>query len=291
MKSPGFGRRRSFFFTLLSISALFIFFFVSPSDLHLFFNKPQPQPPYRSQTSHLHIHKHLQIAHSTCEGTLYPDLCVSTLVSFPDLTSKSIASIISAIVNLTLHEVRSAASNCSRLEKKLPQLGPLDKHALDDCRELLQKTIDEFNDVISDLSSGVANATKHFHDLQTLLSGAMTNQFTCLDGFAYSSTDIRDRIEKGIVNISHHVSNSLAMLKKIPGVQKPPLPVTATEVFPEYGSVKDGYPTWVTSKDRKLLQTAANTTKYDIVVAADGTGNFTNVTDAVAFAPNSSSTR
>lgn len=122
-----------------------------------------------------------------------------------------------------------------------------------------------------------------------VIIGAMTNQYTCLDGFAYSNSNVRDKIEKGLVKISRHVSNSLAMLKKIPGANKTQSP--ASEVFPEYSSIREGFPSWVSPKDRKLLQTSSSGIKYNLIVTKDGTGNFTNIADAVAAAPNSSTTR
>ncbi|KAJ6334464.1 hypothetical protein OIU78_011364 [Salix suchowensis] len=114
----------------------------------------------------------------------------------------------------------------------------------------------------------------------------MTNQYTCLDGFARSNGKVRNSIKKGLHNISHHVSNSLAMLKKIPGVN-----THKSEVFPEYGNVKHGFPSWLSSKDRKLLQASSNATKFDLIVAKDGTGNFSTISEAVRAAPNSSATR
>ncbi|CAK7348341.1 unnamed protein product [Dovyalis caffra] len=114
----------------------------------------------------------------------------------------------------------------------------------------------------------------------------MTNQYTCLDGFAYSKGKVRNAIQKSLHNISHHVSNSLVMLKKIPGIN-----TSKSEVFPEYGNVKHGFPSWLSPKDRKLLQASVNTTKFDLIVAKDGTGNFTTISEAVRAAPNSSDTR
>nr|KYP50987.1 putative pectinesterase/pectinesterase inhibitor 40 [Cajanus cajan] len=113
----------------------------------------------------------------------------------------------------------------------------------------------------------------------------MTNLYTCLDGFAYSKGNVRDRIQEGLFQISHHVSNSLAMLKKVPGVSSP------NEAFPEYGEAKKGFPSWLSRKDRKLLQAAVNETNFDLVVAKDGTGNFTTIGEALAAAPNSTTTR
>ncbi|XP_061350194.1 pectinesterase-like [Gastrolobium bilobum] len=240
----------------------------------------------RAPEKHLHFQKHIQIAHSTCQGTLYPDLCVSTLATFPDLTSKSVPQIISSVVNHTVYEVKSSSNNCSGLRKKLKNLNPLEQRALDDCLKLLDDTTLELKTTISDLSKSTIGSNQH-HDLQTLLSGAMTNLYTCLDGFAYSKKKVRDRIQDKLLQISQHVSNSLAMLKKVPGINK----TSKTEAFPEYGKMKSGFPSWVSSKDRNILQATVNETKFDLVVSKDGTGNFTTIGEALNVAPNSSTTR
>lgn len=245
------------------------------------------KPTSPSQKHHLHFQKHIQLAHSTCQGTLYPNLCVSTLATLPDLASKSFPQMISSVVNQTVYEVKSSSYNCSSLRKKLRNLEPLEKRALDDCLKLFDDTTVELKTTIAELSKTTIGSTR-YHDLQTLLSGAMTNLYTCLDGFAYSKeNNVRQRIEKRLLKISHHVSNSLAMLKKVPGVKK----TSKSEVFPEYGKMKEGFPSWVSTKDRKLLHGAVNGTKFDLVVAKDGTGNFTTIGEALVVAPNSSTTR
>lgn len=114
----------------------------------------------------------------------------------------------------------------------------------------------------------------------------MTNQYTCLDGFANGKANVRDIIKYNLYNISQHVSNSLAILNKIPGVN-----TSKSEVTHEFGNMKSGFPSWVSRKDRRLLQSSVKVTNYNLVVAKDGTGNFTTIGDAVAAAPNSSTTR
>ncbi|KAF5455288.1 hypothetical protein F2P56_024883 [Juglans regia] len=273
-------KRIVFLLTFLAISAI-----VLALHSHITHLKKSPKT---IDIPRIHLHKHIQVAHSTCQGTLYPDLCVSTLSSFPDLTSKSLQQIISATVNHTIYEVKSSSSNCTGIRKKLKNLlDPLEKRALDDCLELFDNTIAELRTTISDLfAMRKSSASKNYHNLQTLLSAAMTNQYTCLDGFAYCKGNVRDEIKNSLYNISHHVSNSLAILKKVPGINS-----SKSEVYPEYGKMKNGFPSWVARKDRKLLQSSVNETKYDLVVATDGTGNFTTIGDAVAAAPNSSTTR
>ncbi|XP_050203683.1 pectinesterase-like [Mercurialis annua] len=249
-----------------------------PISLILLFIILLPKSPIKNskQIPHLHIQKHYQVAHSACHGTLYPNLCVSTLSSLPDLTYKSLPELISSTISKTIYEVKVSASNCSRIKKKFKKLHRIDEVAIDDCLELFGETIDELSKAMSDLSSK-KSVSKHVHDLQTLLSGAMTNQYTCLDGFARSKGKVRELIKKSLINISRHVSNSLAMLKKIPGFNS----------SREY----EVLPSWLSRKDVVQLQAPLNATRFDLIVAKDGSGNFTNITDAVAAAPKSSATR
>ncbi|MBA0548650.1 hypothetical protein Golob_019737, partial [Gossypium lobatum] len=242
--------------------------------------------PETTQIGHFHVHNHLQRASSACDGTLYPELCVSTISVLPDLASKSLPELISATLNQTMHEVRLSSANITSIEKKLKSYNTLEEAAINDCLELFDNTMAELKVVRSGLGPKGSSVSENYHDLQTFLSAAMTNQQTCLDGFARSSGNVRSIIKKGLHNISHHVSNSLVMLNKVPGVNK-----SKPEAFPGYGRVKNGFPTWLSRRDRKLLQASLNETKFDLIVAKDGTGNFTNITDAVSAAPNNSDTR
>ncbi|KAJ4968629.1 hypothetical protein NE237_015330 [Protea cynaroides] len=279
-----YQRRRKILFSLLLILGLFLL-------LHSSLNQQKQSPKtIKTPTSNLHLHHHLKlkVAHSTCEGTLYPELCVSTLSNFPDITTKTIPQIISATVNHTVDEVHTSASNCSNIRKKLRKLDPLEKRALDDCLELFDETIVELKTAVYDLSKNDSSMSKHYHDLQTLLSAAMTNQYTCLDGFAYSNGKVRRIIEKRLYKISRLVSNSLAILKKS-SISKGKS--SSKEAFPGYGKMMNGFPNWVSRKDRRLLQASTNGTKFDLVVAKDGSGNFKTISEAVAAAPNSTTKR
>ncbi|XP_016184493.1 pectinesterase/pectinesterase inhibitor 3-like [Arachis ipaensis] len=246
-------------------------------------------PNFKSTTpqegkKHLHFQNHIQlVAHSKCKGTLYPDLCVSTLSTFPNLETKTMPQIISKVVNHTVHEVKSSSNNCTTIIKNLQNtLNTIEKRALDDCLKLFDDTIVELNTTILDLSKNPSSSSSSNQDLQTLLSGAMTNLYTCLDGFSQSKNGnaVRGLIEEKVIEISHHVSNSLAMLKKVKTSLK------KEEVFAEYGTMKKGFPSWVSAKDRKLLEGGnVNETKIDVVVAKDGSGKFTTIGEAVVMAP------
>ncbi|KAL3517415.1 hypothetical protein ACH5RR_020004 [Cinchona calisaya] len=271
---------------LLGVALLLAFFSLTKTK------DPQTSPIQKQQHNNIHVHQHLQIAHSACQDTLYPELCVSTLATFPDLRQRTLPEIISGLVNSTVFEVRSSIQNCTRIRKKFQNLDPLDRRALDDCLELLDDTVAQLKTAVSDLSSN-KSAFQHYMDLQTLFSGAMTNQYTCLDGFAFSEKKyIRKYIEGRLRKISHHVSNSLAMLKRIKN-KKPKKAVFFSSSAEEYGTTmkKNGFPTWLKRKERALLQAPLNQTKVDLIVAKDGSGNFTSINEALSVAPNSSTTR
>ncbi|KAJ8509727.1 hypothetical protein OPV22_000161 [Ensete ventricosum] len=246
---------------------------------------PPTLVPHRHR---FHVHSHLQDATDHCDGTLYPDLCASTLSAIPDLHSKSLPEVICATINASEAAVLESDKNCTNyLHHNNYTLDTRQRFALTDCLELFSQTLDELLDATSDLT---ANPSSHVDHVQTLLSAAITNQYTCLDGFAYVDKDggYRSVIEKPLYHVSHLVSNSLAMMKKI---QRHKSPQPRREALEGYGEVAEGFPVWMSAKDRRLLQAAANTTTPNLIVAKDGTGNFTTISDAVAAAPSKSETR
>ncbi|XP_022899057.1 pectinesterase-like [Olea europaea var. sylvestris] len=277
-----FGQKSKLILIFLSCFSL-VLFTLCTLNSHVITQRTSPI----SSTS-IHIHKHIQVANTHCQGTLYPELCVSTLSTFPDLHKKSIPEVISDLVNVTTLEVRACAANATGLRRRLKKLDPIDRRALDDCLELFSDTVAELKIILSELGKNTS-AEKNYLDFQTLLSAAMTNQYTCLDGFAYSKNNTRRFIQGRLKKISKHVSNSLAMLKKIK--KKKEKGSRNNEVFDEYGSMKNSFPVWLKKKDRALLQAPANQTKFNLVVAKDGSGNFTTINEALSAAPNNSNTR
>ncbi|KAF8661780.1 hypothetical protein HU200_056734 [Digitaria exilis] len=157
--------------------------------------------------------------------------------------------------------------------------------------------MDDLQATVADLESasaanGSASATSHgarhvtLDHVMTVLSAAMTNQYTCLDGFAYQNGGrVRPYIEPALDHVSRMVSNSLAMAKKLPGAPSPsPSPETKAVMV-------RGFPRWVRGGDRRRLQTPAVSIAADAVVAKDGSGNYTTVSAAVAAAPTNSKKR
>ncbi|KAG2588360.1 hypothetical protein PVAP13_5NG220381 [Panicum virgatum] len=234
-----------------------------------------------------------------CDGTLYPDVCLSTLADIPDLHKKTLPDVICAAVNRTEDVVTATASNCSSYLRER-SLSARDRLAISDCLELLSTTMDDLQATVADLespaardsgssaSSSAAGARRVTMDhVMTVLSAAITNQYTCLDGFAYQDGGrVRRYIEPTLHHVSRMVSNSLAMAKKLPGASPAP-----RQPFMGYGQMVKGFPRWVRPGDRRLLQAPASGVAADAVVAQNGSGNYTTVSAAVAAAPTNSKRR
>nr|GMD12124.1 pectinesterase-like [Ipomoea batatas] len=236
------------------------------------------------------IHHVLQVANSACQRSLYKDLCVSTLVKIPNLHAKSIPEIISATVNVTVSEIITASDNCSRIRRAVPGLGTMENRALHVCRELFSDALADLRTVLDGLENSPA---KLYADLQTLLSTAMTNQYTCLDGFPDSNKNVRPLIIKRIEQISRHVSNALSMLTKI---KKEKHNLSSSSNFRRGdGEMKDGFPKWLSRRDRALLEAPTGKKKRkikpDLIVAQDGSGDYRRINDALSAAPDVSDTR
>ena len=199
----------------------------------------------------------------------------------------NITELIVATLNQTILNVNVSYTTFYNLQKRLgPNIARRYRCAFEDCLGLLDDTIFDLETAISKLQTSSLGA----HDVNMLLSDAMTNQDTCLEGFKTSGIHeknsdntykLTDSLKDSILKISSNLSNSLGMLQKIPG----------HELSPEAYEVDVEFPSWVLENDKRRLHAPVEKTKFNLMVAQDGTGNFTTINDAVSAAPTSSVTR
>lgn len=132
-----------------------------------------------------------------------------------------------------------------------------EKSAWADCLKLYESTILQLNQTLD------TNKKCTEFDEQTWLSTALTNLDTCRAGFA----------ELGVSNFVYPLmSNNVSKL------------IRNTLALKNNGSFekktyKDGFPTWVSPRDRKLLQ--SSTPAVNLVVAQDGSGNYRSIKAAL----------
>ncbi|XP_058729894.1 pectinesterase/pectinesterase inhibitor PPE8B-like [Vicia villosa] len=144
-------------------------------------------------------------------------------------------------------------------------------NAVFDCMNLLDGSVDQLEWIISATQNpiGKDNSTGNLSsDLRTWLSAVLVNQDTCIEGL--QGTNVMDLLSTDLYRVMSSVKN---LLDKVIPINDQLATATSSDQFPS----------WIIDNDMKLLQ--ANETTADAVVAADGSGNYSNVTDAVNAAP------
>ncbi|WCJ33582.1 Plant invertase/pectin methylesterase inhibitor superfamily [Euphorbia peplus] len=156
------------------------------------------------------------------------------------------------------HKKLSISMNIKSFDKK-------SKLALADCLELYEEAVDLLNRSLSSSNPS---------DSQTWLSGAIANQQTCENGFIDFKISYRLKVFPYMTSFSKLVSNSLAINKANSAFHKKNVTVGGRRLL-GFG----GFPWWVSSGDRKLIET--DKWKADIVVAKDGSGDYKTISEAV----------
>ncbi|KAL5098408.1 hypothetical protein RYX36_002735 [Vicia faba] len=208
---------------------------------------------------------------SLCKTTPYPKLCFNSLK-----LSISI-NINPNIITFLLESLQQAISETTKLSNlfhNIEHSNIIEKQrgSIQDCRELHQSTLTSLKTSLTRIRS---SNKRNIADARIYLSAALTNKNTCLEGLDSTSGNLKPLLMNSVINTYKHVSNTLSMLSN--HINSP--------------SNQKGYKKRMVSPKRLDL----NEYEYDpneaIVVAADGSGNFSTVNDAINFAPNNSMVR
>lgn len=146
-----------------------------------------------------------------------------------------------------------------------------------DCLKLHDNTVLQLNRTLEGLAG--RNQTCSDFDIQTWLSTALTNIETCQLGSQDLNVSHTMITPETLANLSQLISNSLAINGARLGSRN------ADDVATQEG---EDFPSWVTVKDRKLLQSSA--VRVNLVVAKDGSGHFRTVQAAINLAARRRST-
>lgn len=230
----------------------------------------------------------------TCSKTRYPSLCVSSLVDFPGAVGAGERDLVHISVNMTLRRVGRALSDAASLAAVA--MGTRLRAALDDCMELLEDSMDQLSRSLVSVSS--ASDVRSNDDVLTWLSAALTNQDTCEEGLADVSGPVKEEMTVRMRELMKLVSNCLAIFaetrgdKDFAGVPIQNRRRLMGEAMGGSFPMGEGdFPTWVTGKERKLLQMPVTAIKADIVVSKDGNGSYKTIAEAIKAAPQQSNRR
>ncbi|KAK7405872.1 hypothetical protein VNO78_07483 [Psophocarpus tetragonolobus] len=153
---------------------------------------------------------------------------------------------------------------------------PREEAALHDCVELMELSMDRVWDSMVALSKQTIESQQDAH---TWLSGVLTNHATCLDGL---EGPVLGLMKGEVEDLISRARTFLAMFVAV-------LPSKVEQIIDE--GLNGEFPSWVSNRDRRLLESTVGDIKANVVVAKDGSGRFKTVAEAVASAPDNGKRR
>ncbi|PIN02306.1 Pectinesterase [Handroanthus impetiginosus] len=222
----------------------------------------------------------------TCSRTLYPTLCLNTLLEFPGAIAASDKDLVHISVNMTLQKVGRALYFASEISNF--GMDPHVRSAYTDCLELLGDSVDLLAGSLTSIAPG-GTAAGSTQDVLTWLSAALTNQDTCTEGFDELNGDVKNQMSDRLKDLSELISNCLAIYSSsgvdgdfsgIP-VQNRRRRLLSSEQFPA----------WLSSRERMLLDMPASAINADVIVSKDGSGTYKTIAEAIKKAPEHSNRR
>ncbi|KAK6147534.1 hypothetical protein DH2020_018446 [Rehmannia glutinosa] len=214
-----------------------------------------------------------------CAGTDYTKTCEESLLrTIHNNASVQPKDILKASFAVASEEINKAIKKASDFKFD----SPFKKAALEDCLVLLNDAIEELNSSVSSIEGmDLAEISTQTPDINNWLSAVLSYQETCVDGFPEGKE--KAAMEKLLKSGKELGSNALAMVSQVFGI---------LSKFQGRGGERkllgldgEGYPTWMSRENRRMLKADASLYTPNVTVAKDGSGNFTTISAALNAMP------
>ncbi|GAB4836187.1 hypothetical protein Ancab_001101 [Ancistrocladus abbreviatus] len=215
-----------------------------------------------------------------CDTTLCPQRCFTSVAPLANSTQTlSPSDIFKLFAQASINELSKVAPyfNADHFSH-VSNLSTISSAALEDCQLVLGLALDDLNSTVTQASELFTS----LDDFRTWLSAAVTNQQTCIDGLS-----VNDQLKAAA---SQYLKNSTELTSNAPAIVTH-LSSTSGDISTMQRRRLMGFPEWVSTGERRLLQTNAWKIKPDFVVAKDGSGNFTTIEEALEKVPDKSQIR
>ncbi|KAG8365850.1 hypothetical protein BUALT_Bualt17G0014800 [Buddleja alternifolia] len=226
-----------------------------------------------------------------CEMSLYPITCYHSLTPLIDSKHDSFDSLV-----LYKLSIQTSITEVSRVYKdffengistqKLEDLKDIRSliSPIESCHVLFSLALHNLNWSLPTLITTV-KILETRGDYKTWLSATIANLQTCIDGFEYAPDGVRKIVTENLENSTKLVSNSLSIISKIDEYY------TGSQDEPDRNITSDRDPAWLSFEDKKILYDSKTMVKPDVVVAADGSGKYKTIREALNVVPLNSNRR
>ncbi|KAH6761220.1 Plant invertase/pectin methylesterase inhibitor superfamily protein [Perilla frutescens var. frutescens] len=158
--------------------------------------------------------KSTEFIRTSCSTTTYPTLCYSSLSSHASAIQQNPKLLANAALTVSLDTAVSTSADMVKLSHRAG-MTPREVGAMRDCVEELSDTVDQLRKSMAEMKQMKgSNFAMMINDVQTWVSAALTDEDTCMDGFAgkYMNGGVKTAVRAQIVNVAHMTSNALALI-------------------------------------------------------------------------------
>lgn len=154
---------------------------------------------------------------TSCSSTTYPSLCFTSLSGYASSIQASPKLLAQTALSVTLDTALSTSAVMLRLSKA-HGMKPREVGAMADCLEELTDSVDELKRSMEEMNELNKGSKRNYeliiNDVQTWVSAALTDDDTCMEGFAgkVMNGNTKNVVRGKIVNVVHLTSNALALI-------------------------------------------------------------------------------
>ena len=150
----------------------------------------------------------------SCHVTPYPRLCISSLSSYASKIEGSPKLLADTALSMSLETALSTSTAITKVSK-IHGLQPAEAAAISDCVEQIRDSVDELQRSLQEMKHpGGSNFVFPMNDVQTWVSAALTDDDTCMDGFAEiaSKGKVHTMVRSRILHVAQMTSNALSLI-------------------------------------------------------------------------------
>ncbi|KAL2550189.1 Plant invertase/pectin methylesterase inhibitor superfamily protein [Forsythia ovata] len=151
---------------------------------------------------------------TSCSATTYPKLCYTSLSTHAAAVRQDSKLLAHTALSVTLDSARSTSTMMGKLSH-ISGMRPREIGAMQDCVEELSDSVDQLSRSMKEMNEiKGSNFGMIMSDVQTWVSAAMTDEDTCMEGFAgkVMNGKVKTAVREKIVNVAHLTSNALALI-------------------------------------------------------------------------------
>ncbi|CAA3003347.1 21 kDa protein-like [Olea europaea var. sylvestris] len=151
---------------------------------------------------------------TSCSATTYPKLCYTSLLTHATAVRQDPKLLAHTALSVTLDTARSTSTMMGKLSH-IRGMTPREVGAMRDCVEELSDSVDQLRRSTTEMNEiKGSNFGMIMGDVQTWVSAALTDEDTCMEGFAgkVMNGNVKTAVRERVVNVAHLTSNALALI-------------------------------------------------------------------------------